>query len=222
MSVADAAERLQVTPRQVARLANRGELTVARTVGGVLLLDGASVHRRAQARPHRGRPLSAAAAWAALALLSDESVDWVDPPVLSRLRARLRRSSAEEVAWLVRRRMARVKRMQGWGDNTGLLATGTSVLADPYWGELFGLATVHRDDFEGYVAEDRVESTARDLGLIEAPRGEYYLRVVPTEARWPVDEIYTATVAVDLMESLDTREAAAGHRVLTQLLGQVS
>ncbi|MGZ9828813.1 DNA-binding protein [Tsukamurella ocularis] len=222
MSVSAAAQHLKVTPRQVARLARSGELTVTRRVGGALLLDGASVHRRAHARPARGRPATPAGAWAALAMLSGETADWLDPAALSRLRARLRRSCAEDVAWTVRRRSLRIERMQGWGDATGLIPTGASVLTDPYWSDYFELSAVDRGTHDGYVPQKKYAATIRDLGLIEDPEGDFTIRVVPASAGWPVDRVLPAAVAVDLMESLDTREAAAGNLALTRMLGRVS
>lgn len=78
MTTVAGAEILGVSARQVARLARAGDLTVTRTVGGALLLDGASVHRLANQVRHNGRPWTAGTAWAALALLSGEGVDWLD------------------------------------------------------------------------------------------------------------------------------------------------
>lgn len=219
MSVAEAAARLGVSPRQVARLADAGELRIARRVGGNLLLDSASVHQRERAHPHRGRPLNAAGAWAALRLLSGERVDNApDPSTLSRLRARLRRSTADDVAWMVRRRALGAARMQGWGDTAGLVPTGLSALADERWSSLFGLSDAPFDGFDGYVAQQDYAETANRLGLVEDREGDYSIRLVPVGARWEVNHVLVAAVAVDLMESLDTRAAAAGRDVLTRLL----
>lgn len=222
MSVSAAAQHLGVTPRQVARLAHAGELTVTRRIGGALLLDGASVHRRVQARPARGRPATPSGAWAALAVLSGQAADWLEPSAMSRLRTRLRRSTADDVAWMVRRRCLRVERMQGWGDATGLVPTGASVLADPYWSDYFGLSPVDRGIRDGYVSEGDHAALVRDLGLVPDPEGDVTVRVVPADAGWSVDRVLPAAVAVDLMESLDTREAAAGARALTGMLGSLS
>lgn len=104
MTTAAAAAQLSTSTRQVERLAQAGELTVTRIVAGALLLDSESVHLWSQMRRHRGRPWSAATAWAALALLSGERVGWLSAAAMSRLRHRLRASDASELAWMVRRR----------------------------------------------------------------------------------------------------------------------
>ena len=216
MTTVACAEVLGVSARQIARLARAGELTVTRMVGGALLLDGASVHRLAKHGRHNGRPWTAATAWAALALLSGESVDWLDAAAKSRLRHRLRASSASELCWTTRRR-ATVHRMQGWGKDQGLLHSGVSALRDPAMSELFDLTAVERGA-DGYVCARIFSDVVRKLGLVDDVDGDVTVRVVPDDAGYAVDHVLTAAVAVDLAESLDTRESAAGLRVLEDLL----
>jgi hypothetical protein len=216
MATVAAAEILGVSARQIARLARAGELTVTRTVAGALLLDGASVHRLAKRGRHNGRPWTAATAWAALALLSGERVDWLDNSAMSRLRHRLRASSASELCWTTRRR-ATVHRMRGWGKDTGLLHSGVSALRDQEMSELFDLAAVERGT-DGYVHARNFADVVTTLGLFDDLDGDVTVRVVPDDAGYVVDHVLTAAVAVDLAESLDTRESAAGTRVLEDLL----
>lgn len=216
MSTATAAEHLEVSERQVARLAHAGELTVTRVVGRALLLDAASVHRWAQRVRRNGRPWTAATAWAALALLSGENVDWLSAPALSRLRHRLRAADAVELSWATRRR-ATVRRMRGWGRDAGLLETGVSALRDPAMSALFDLSPVERGA-DGYVRARDVADVVTTLGLFDDAEGDVTVRVVPDDAGYRVDHPLTAAIAVDLAESLDARESAAGHRVLIQLL----
>ena len=216
MTTAACATVLGISVRQVARLARAGELTVSRTVGGALLVDGASVHRLAKHGRHNGRPWTAATAWAALALLSGESVDWLDAAAMSRLRHRLRASSASELGWMTRRR-ATVHRMQGWGKDEGLLHSGASALRDPAMSELFDLTAVERGA-DGYVQARDFADLVTTLGLVEDRDGDVTVRVVTDDAGYAVDHVLTAAVAVDLAESLDTRESAAGLRVVEDLL----
>lgn len=218
MTTVAGAEILGVSARQVARLARGGELTVTRTVGGALLLDGASVHRLAGQARHNGRPWTPATAWAALALLSGERVDWLDRSAMSRLRHRLRASTASQLCWMARRH-ASVHRMQGWGKNTGLLASGVSALHDEAMSELFDLTAVDRGA-DGYVRARDFADVVGAAGLVDDVDGDVIVRVVPEDAGYAVDHILTAAVAVDLAESLDTRESAAGIRVLEDLLGR--
>ncbi|OIN81526.1 hypothetical protein BRW65_14100 [Mycobacterium paraffinicum] len=216
MTAVAGAEILGVSARQVARLARAGELTVTRTVGGALLLDGASVHRLANQVRHNGRPWTPATAWAALALLSGERVDWLDASALSRLRHRLRAGGASQLCWMTRRR-ASVLRMRGWGTDTGLLASGVSALHDEAMSQLFDLTAVD-GRVEGYVRARDLAGVVGAAGLIDDVGGDVIVRVVPEDAGYAVDHIVTAAVAVDLAESLDTRESAAGIGVLEDLL----
>jgi hypothetical protein len=216
MTTVAGAEILGVSARQVARLARAGELEVTRTVGGALLLDGASVHRLANQVRHNGRPWTPATAWAALALLSGERADWLDSSALSRLRHRLRASSASQLCWTTRRR-ASVHRMRGWGKGTGLLASGVSALHDEAMSALFELTAVDRG-VDGYVRARDFAGVVGAAGLVDDVEGDVIVRVVPEDAGYAVDHILTAAVAVDLAESLDTRESAAGIRVLEDLL----
>ncbi|MBU3750511.1 MAG: DNA-binding protein [Mycobacterium sp.] len=209
-------EALGVSARQIARLARAGELTVTRTVGGALLLDGASVHRLAKQGRHNGRPWAAATAWAALALLSGECVDWLDASALSRLRHRLRASSASELCWMTRRR-ATVHRMRFWGRDIGLLHTGVSALRDPVVSERFNLTPVNHG-FDGYVCARNFAAVSLALGLVDDVDGDMTVRVVPDDSGYAVDRVLAAAVAVDLAGSLDTRESAAGMRVLVGML----
>jgi len=216
MTTVACAEVLGISARQVARLARAGELTVRRTVGGALLVDGASVHRLAKQGRHNGRPWTAATAWAALALLSGERVDWLDKSAVSRLRHRLRASSSAELCWMTRRR-ATVHRMRGWGKDAGLLHSGVSALRDQAMSELFDLTAVERGA-DGYVCASNFADVVNKLGLIDDVDGDVTVRVVPEDAGYAVEQVLTAAVAVDLAESLDTRESAGGTRVLENLL----
>jgi hypothetical protein len=128
----------------------------------------------------------------------------------------LRNSDASELTWLVRRRAA-LHRMQGWGQETGLLATGMSALNDPEKSALFELAPVARG-VDGYVRAGEFSSLVTTLGLVDDVAGNTVVRVVPDDAGYAVDRVLTAAVAVDLSESLDTRESAAGQRILQKLL----
>jgi hypothetical protein len=216
MTTVASAEVLGVSVRQIARLARVGELTVTRTVGGALLLDGASVHRLAKQGRHNGRPWAAATAWASLAVLSGERVDWLDASAMSRLRHRLRASSAPELCWMTRRR-ASAHRMRGWGKDTGLLHSGVSALRDPVVSERFNLTAVN-SGFDGYVRARDFAGVTTTLGLLDDVDGDITVRVVPDDAGYAVDHVLTAAVAVDLAGSLDTRESAAGMRVLEDIL----
>jgi len=181
-----------------------------------LLLDGASVQRLASQVRHHGRPWTPATAWAALVLLSGEDVDWLDASALSRLRHRLRASSASQLCWMTRRR-ASVHRMRGWGTVTGLLASGVSALHDEAMSALFDLTAVD-GGADGYVRARDLAGVLDAAGLVDDVDGDVTVRVVPEDGGYLVDHVLIAAVAVDLAESLDTRESAAGIGVLEDLL----
>ncbi|MFD4268179.1 hypothetical protein [Rhodococcus sp. NPDC058481] len=223
MSAVDAATALGVSQRQVERLAQAGDVVVTRRVGRALLLDAASVHRCAQMSRRRGRPWSEQAAWAALTLLSGLSVDWIPGAHQARLIERLHRSTAEEVAYLARRRSTRILRMRGWGTEMArslLVAGGASALdTDPQMAARFELTTGHHGGFDGYLLDTHVEAVVDAFGLVPDLGGDVTLRVIsdPHTARTG-GAVPMAVVAADLMDSLSTREHNAGTRVLQDLL----
>ncbi|WP_244163502.1 hypothetical protein [Rhodococcus koreensis] len=142
------------------------------------------------------------------------------------MRNRLRRANADEVAFLARRR-ARVYRMRGWGDELSTLVTGEYVAATGasalthVGGEAgrFGLSGSGGGAVDGYVRGDDLADVIDTFGLMADGEGEVTLRVVT--ALDPFFTTMTLPVAVDLMESLDTRERSAGTRVLGELLDDI-
>ncbi len=115
------------------------------------------------------------------------------------------------------RRRATVHRMRGWGKDAGLLHSGASALSDYAMSELFDLTAVEWGA-DGYVGASNFADVVKKLGLIDDVDGDVTVRVVPDDAGYAVDQVLAAAVAVDLAESLDTRESAAGMRVLEGML----
>ncbi|UUE28656.1 hypothetical protein LRQ08_29815 (plasmid) [Rhodococcus qingshengii] len=226
MTVHDAAAALAVTERQVTRLARAGSITIAREIGKSLLLDSASVHRMAQSSRRPGRPWSPEVSWAALALLSHCPVGWIPSPTqITRLKHRLRRSTAADVAYLARNR-ATTHHMDTWdGDGDVLIrggylaATGISaVIHVPETATRFGLSSASHDKVDGYVLGDDVDDVVEQFGML-SHNGDVTLRVVSAlNPFFRTATLPIAVVAVDLMESLDTRQRSAGTRVLQELL----
>jgi hypothetical protein len=64
------------------------------------------------------------------------------------------------------------------------------------------------------VCASNFADVVKKLGLIDDVDGDVTVRVVPDDAGYAVEHVLTAAVAVDLAESLDTRESASGTRVL--------
>lgn len=229
VTVAMAATELGVSQRQIARLAQSGELAVVRKVGGALLIDSASVHRRAQMRRRKGRPWSEPVAWGALALLSGRTADWLSASQRTRLTHRLRRATAEDVAFFARHRAVPL-RMRAWDApdhsiRNHVVRTGVSALdeADAATASRFGLTANGTARTEGYVTVTELDAVVDDLGLTEDHEGDVTLRVVSDENpvfRGTSDTVTSliAAIAVDLMDSLDTRERSAGTGALQELI----
>lgn len=107
--------------------------------------------------------------------------------------------------------------MRGWGKDAGLLHSGVSASRDHAMSKLFDLTAVERGA-DGYVCASNFADVVKKLGLIDDVDGDVTVRVVPDDAGYAVSHVLTAAVAVDLAESLDTRESASGTRVLEDLL----
>ncbi|WP_069159792.1 helix-turn-helix domain-containing protein [Nocardia altamirensis] len=220
MTTAQAAELLEVTPRQVARMASAGQLDVVRRVGRTLLVDASSVHRLVRQRRHPGRIWTQRMAWAALTLLSGSDPAWVSPAERTRLTHRLRRMDADELAHLTDNR-ATTHRFRGdpvavHNLRADVALTGASATRHPYWQRLE--LTSETTGVDGYVPATELAALVDHFDLIPDPAGEIVLRATTFEEAFVGGGAPWAAVAVDLTESLNTREHRAGHHELTTLL----
>ncbi|TQC39050.1 hypothetical protein EEB14_58625 [Rhodococcus sp. WS4] len=84
----------------------------------------------------------------------------------------------------------------------------------------FGLSGRGGGAVDGYVVGDDLAGVIDTFGLVADGQGDVTLRVVTALDRFftTTTTLPVAAVAVDLMESLDTRERSAGTRVLGELL----
>ncbi|MCL2849046.1 MAG: hypothetical protein FWE61_03235 [Micrococcales bacterium] len=211
-TTADAAARLGVSQRQVQRLIAAGELSGRRTAGDAWLLDALAVNALARSRPGRGRPWEAATAWGALWLLSGLDAPWLDSRTRSRLAERLRDIDAEELVQVCRRRavLVRCRVSESFVDDL----RAALVLSD---GGTVDLAV--SSGVEGYCDEPAWSALCSRLHMVADPRGNATVRVTSfstvLHGRAAMPE---AVVAVDLAESYETRERAAGLRALGRLL----
>ncbi|MFI6173569.1 helix-turn-helix domain-containing protein [Nocardia sp. NPDC051052] len=224
MTAAEAAEALGVTPRQVARLTAEGRIQSARRVGRTLVLDAESVRRLAQQRRRRGRPWTERIAWATLMILSGSDVAWITPPERVRLTHRLRKAEADDLAYLTSQR-AQVQRFRCHPSaldelSSHIVRSGTSALTEADLRRL-GL-TRAADRLDGYIPSDALGPIIDGFGLSADLTGNVILRTVATEDAFADGQTPRAAIALDLAESLDTRDHAAGLRDLTTLLGDLS
>lgn len=114
--------------------------------------------------------------------------------------------------------------MRGRGDEmtgpgSALIAGGVSALeTNRQWADRFGLVTGHHNVVDGYVPATHVEAVVDEFGLVPNLDGDVTVRIVSHTPSALDDGVVPIAVAVDLMESLSTRERSAGARVLGQLL----
>lgn len=219
----EAAHLLGVSVRQVQRLANAGRLDVVHYVGRSAVLDAASVHKLANFGTARGRGWNARTVWAALGLLDgDDHVGLSSASQEWHLRERLRGMQPHDLVrhgrW--RAKTIRYRASASYLDQLALhvTLTGTSALdADPKLTKLFGLSGARTNTVDGYVSTENVAALVSGLFLVRDIDGNVTLRV--TDAEYHSNRIASvATVALDLADSLDPRQRAAGLRALTRMM----
>jgi excisionase family DNA binding protein len=214
----DAAERLGVSRRQVQRLIASGELAAQRTAGDAWLVDALALNALARARPSRGRPWTAETAWAALWWLSGLDVDWLGGRTEARLRDRLRSLSANDLVLAARRR-ATAHHFRASASflaplRAEVVLTGASATSPA----VFDL-TSDESRVDAYCAAGSAGDLAARFHLAPAARGNVTLReTLLTPVVRDRHAMPTAVVALDLAESVEPRERAAGRRVLEGLL----
>lgn len=214
VEVGEAARLLGVTRRHVARLASAGEVTYV----GRGLVDVASVHAYlSQRTASRSRPWSEPTAWAAIALLAGDDVDWLGQVQTSRLRGRLRQladtdtGAAELVGRTRMRATARTYELQDF-------------LTEPVRAALvvvnrnsLDLARAPRGQLDGYLSTRDLERLEKGLGLLVDSRGAMVLRATDFDlevvARFAQHE-HGLLAALDAAGSLDPREQGVGLRAL--------
>lgn len=210
--MSEAAERLGVSTRRVQHLVASGHLRqVARGV-----VDETSVERLIAVRgDSHVRAWSEATAWGAVALLSGVAADWVGERQRSRLRARLRTSSAVDLVERTRGR-AVVTRYRAHS-SAGKYLLAEIVHPVDVAGRL-GLAETNAID--GYLATDDVAAVVSRHGLIGDDTGRVTLRATTMDLDLVREVCDSALVlaALDLAESLDVRERRAGLDALDRAL----
>jgi hypothetical protein len=217
VAVADAAQQLGVTTRQVQYLVARGDLrSVARG-----LIDRTSLDRHIATRQgSRHRAWSESTAWAAVAMLSDLPAPWLGPTQLSRLRNNLRQQTAVELVSRARGR-AKVRRYQGHSRAAERLRR--EVVDTSGAATALGLIEA-RDRVDGYVAVHDLNKIVTRHALVEDAEGQYTLRATAMELETvrALAEKTAVLTALDLAESLDTRERRAGLNFLDNRLRRLN
>lgn len=212
LAVAEAADRLGVSTRQVQHLVASGDLSSV--VRG--FVDASSVDRLIAVRQGgRARAWSEATAWGAIALLSGMEATWMGESQRSRMRARLRELAAEELVARSRNR-AVVRRYAGHPSAAGRVRAAT--VSTHLAGRRLGLADVNAVD--AYVSADDIDEIVRSHALLVDSSGTFTLRATAMAMDVVADLVSDRDVvaALDLAESLDVRERSTGTHALQDAL----
>jgi hypothetical protein len=224
MSTAEASRQLRVSTRQVQRLTAKGAITQVGTVGRANLLDAGSIRQLKLRNTGRGRPWSQATIELALQGLSTGKVPSGTSVERSRTRMRLETITAEGIVQAMRRRavVRRYRSSESFLDQVSqhVTLTGTAAIdADPTLAHEFGLVAKAGKFVDGYITEKDADRLIRSAHLVEDANGNVSLRV--TDLRVLLQGRYASVVtALDLAESLDVRERAAGLNFLKDKLAE--
>ena len=224
MTTAEAAEELAATRAMVHKLLKSGGLLVAGRAGRSILIDSASVQRYKNRRTLKGRSWNAATAWAALNIIEGGIPRWIDATARYRLKQRLKIMDTDELAAAVGTK-DQVKRYRIAPSGISraadyFLPTGTTALNDSVVADRFGLAAGRTDILEGYLDTVRAPMIVNGLSLVEDPAGNIIMHIVDGGYAFEGPGTPDTAIAVDLMESLNSRERAAGRNMLEKLLMQ--
>lgn len=217
----EAAEELKATRAMVHKLLKNGSLLVAGRAGRSILIDSASVERYKNRRPLKGRSWNAATAWAALKIIEGGTPRWIDATSRYRLKHRLKFMDTAELAAAVgtKDRVKRYRIAPGGIPRAAdyFLPTGATALNDSVVADRFGLAAGRTDVLEGYLDTVRAPMIVDGLSLVEDPAGNVIMHIVDGGYAFEGTDTPDAAIAVDLMESLNSRERAAGKNMLEKI-----
>ncbi|MGD0455124.1 MAG: helix-turn-helix domain-containing protein [Solirubrobacteraceae bacterium] len=221
MPVSAVADELSVHPSRVRALIASGALA-AEKVGGVWLVDRASVAGRNREQAAAGRPLSPGNAWALLLAASGEEL----PSGLgSSARWRVRQALQVYGLGALRPRLARrAEPASYWalaGELRALHDRSDLVLSGPSAAATYHLGLVGSDTIDAYVPERLVSLLQREHALerMSGPESNVILRVVPDGAWFLSPRRFAplAAVAIDLWSYADPRAARIGADVVARI-----
>ena len=222
VGVSEASRSLAVSPQRVRAMLAAGQL-LGRKLEGVWLIDLPLQHD-ARLRPRR-RPMSAAQAWRALALLSGLEID-LDPSARSHLRARLRSALARDhrdplvLAGLLRawmRDRAEPRRFHVPAVPHARLRSDARLI--PSGGSHPDSPVRDAHLFEAYVDRAHLDDVIRRNSMVPAQDGNVLLRVVsePEGLRWIERGLLPwAAIAADLAEHDESRSITAAAQMIAE------
>lgn len=218
LGVADVAAKLGVSRRRVRQLLGSGVIAGQR-VGYTWVVNSDALETSRRLRPGAGRPWNPESAWALLAVASGRHAV-LSPSQRSRARRRLDGGLTSHLARLGAR--ATKRSFYGHPSTIPLLEADSDVVASGISAAAhYPLDIIAVDQFEGYVPASYLPALVRRLALQEdTDRPNVTLRTVG-DRLWPFnpDEVVAppAVVAVDLLESDNSRTRRAGIQLLQTL-----
>jgi excisionase family DNA binding protein len=221
VSTKEAADQLGVSTRQIRNMVAHGRLDVLKS-GNNLLVSTDSLNRAYQVPRRAGRAWTPRIAWAALAMLDGADAAWLQPSERYRLRQSLQTRTVDDLMAAARNR-ATVRRFRATPDAISRLlehvaATGGTAMRDADIASKFGLAG-GGGFLDGYVPVGVAEEMAEAFYMEADTSGNVTLREVEFEEALKAG-VPTAAIALDLAESVATREHSAGRSVLEKLLDE--
>jgi hypothetical protein len=212
LAVAEAAERLGVTTRQVQYLVARGQVRMlARGVVDPVSVDRLLAVRGGSVR----RAWSERTAWGAVALLSGVVPFWMGESQRSRLKGRVRGLQALD---LVERARERASVTRYVGHRSAAARVAVEVISTSDAAARLGLTDAISVD--GYLALDELEAVVERHALARDDDGRFVLRATAFDLETIRELAITSTAlaALDLAESLDARERQTGLDALAVAL----
>lgn len=156
---------------------------------------------------------------AALALLSGQNPTWISPSERSRLKSML--NDADTVRILARNKDKRLRfRISPDGLTVlidYLIVSRAAAMQDKDTTETFGMSG-GGGIAEGYVMAGDARARVDALGMVEDSDGNDIIHEVDFSEPFEEGKAPVAAIAVDLMDSLATRERSAGRRIIDGLL----
>lgn len=215
MGVAEAAERLGVSPRRVRQMLSDGVLEGQR-VGRGWVIEEPALRAAAWRRRPAHRPWSPSSAWAVLAL-----ADGIEPRCKAYERHRAARRLEVGLPNLLERLACRAHKLSFYSHpatrdriavRPGVVRTAASASPE------HRLGIVGSGPVEAYVAQSELLALREAFAIEErSERANLILRVVE-DGLWPFPDgaevAPPAVVAVDLLESEDERSRRAGVELL--------
>ena len=230
LSVRETARRLNVNQARVRALLKAGRLA-GRRIGSQWVVQADAVsHRLDLAVSDRGRPLSTRSAWCAAALLDGHHTPWLATSERSRLRARLSQHPATDVRtyrWWLQGRASIVRYRIAEADIAELAAAQAVVTAGISAASHYDLGLAFGNEAEVYVNSSVAAELVDEFFLVRSEQGNLIMHVEDSGLDWHqrtarlmdgVSVVPRLVVAVDLLDSDDTRSRSAGARLLEQAL----